>query len=184
LLKFDGQPQKDEEMYEHAFGKLLVSNEDDETGATASSTSAGSIGQTAAQRKVRTTGSKNSGASSEEGETGYEIKNETSNDQSNGGSNPESDVDGSEIEGKRTKGGRKSAREQRSKRRQAKIDVDIVPGLSEALFAGETQSVLPSVLQHKRQRLGGAEVVKVKLLTGTLYLYRGPQRRAEFIRRV
>ena len=169
-------------MYERSFGKLLYSNDDDETGATASSTT--SAGSVTAPLKGRSHGSKNGGISSEEGETGDEIKDMTGNDQSNEGSNAGSDVEDSEIDDKKSLA-RTSAREARSRRRQAKIDDDIIPGLNDVLFATGNTNSLPSALQNnKRQRLDGGEVVKVNLLTGTLYLYRGKQRRAEFIRRV
>jgi hypothetical protein len=75
-----------------------------------------------------------------------------------------------------------SAREARSKRRQAKIDDDIVPA---ELLVGEKSALhLNGALKNKRQRGDEGDVIQVKLLTGTLYLYRGKQRRAEFIRRV
>lgn len=184
LLKFDGQPQKDEEMYERSFGKLLRSHDEDETGATASSTSAGLAGQVSAQRKGRASGRKDGGTSSE-GETGEETtKNETLNEETIDESNAGSDAEDSEIESKLSRA-RASAREQRSRRRQAKIDDDIIPGVNDALYVAEKRAGLPpSLQQHKRQRLDDGDVVKVKLLTGTLYLYRGKQRRAEFIRRV
>ena len=77
-----------------------------------------------------------------------------------------------------------SAREARSCRRQAKIDEDL-PLLEGGV--GEKRKIPPPANHSKkRQRPSGdGEVVIVKLLTGTLYLYRGQhRRRAEFIRKV
>jgi hypothetical protein len=89
-----------------------------------------------------------------------------------------------------------SARAARSARRQAKIETDPVQ---------KVPSIEPSKKLHKRRldmksvkrngssnasnmkkSAGGKddEVVKVKLVTGTLYLYKGVHRRAVFVRRV
>uniref|UniRef100_A0A7S3P427 Uncharacterized protein n=2 Tax=Amphora coffeiformis TaxID=265554 RepID=A0A7S3P427_9STRA len=92
--------------------------------------------------------------------------------------------------------GRKSAREERSRRRQAMIDE--VPPLP-ATVGGAVASIPPPIKRkisnvsskggskskRQRQEAGADEpVTKVKFLTGTLYLYRGRHRRAEFVRRV
>jgi len=84
---------------------------------------------------------------------------------------------------------RASAREARSRRRQAMIDdAAIVPGTE--ILAGKRKLPPPPghrLKQYKHnetQYSEDGEVVKVKLLTGTLYLYRGAQRRVEFVRRV
>jgi hypothetical protein len=62
-----------------------------------------------------------------------------------------------------------SSREQRSNRRQAAImeEVALQPPTKKKKMTG----------QYKE------EVVKIQMLTGTLYLYRGLRRRAEFIRK-
>ncbi len=84
---------------------------------------------------------------------------------------------------------RVSAREARSRRRQAKIDEDAVPPGTE-IVGGKRHLTLdghhapPNNKKPKHNESDDGEVVKVKLLTGTLYLYRGAQRRAEFVRRV
>lgn len=85
---------------------------------------------------------------------------------------------------------RQAAREQRSLRRQAKIDTDVNPTLGPApgsvqLNASKKRRIPPPKQSTKRIKTDdGEEVVKVHLLTGTLYLYRGLHRRAEFVRRV
>jgi hypothetical protein len=62
-----------------------------------------------------------------------------------------------------------SSREQRSNRRQAAImeEVALQPPTKKKKVTGKYEE----------------EVVKIKMLTGTLYLYRGLHRRAEFIRK-
>ena len=78
-----------------------------------------------------------------------------------------------------------SAREARSRRRQSIIDdvkVKVVPRkptkqMSKRKLAGAAAQARKS----KRQRYD-KNCVAIKFLTGTLYLYRGPQRRAEFVR--
>jgi hypothetical protein len=93
---------------------------------------------------------------------------------------------------------KKSDREQRSLRRQAMIEVpgsDVLPLANNNSNSNNKRRPPPksNCTQFKKrpkledEKVGG-EVVKVKLvlLTGTLFLYRGPngQRRAEFVRRV
>jgi hypothetical protein len=80
---------------------------------------------------------------------------------------------------------RVSAQESRSRRHQALIEEDVPLGAGE-LLAGGTRRVPPLPNHSKKRQRGddGSDVVKVKVLTGTLYLYRRKQRRAEFIRKV
>lgn len=189
-MKFDGQPHKDEEMYERLFGKLVASAEDEDD--------QGDSGSLQSQQKrskltlpTRTLAStKGRVTSSEEGEAGDDSRveskassNKISGNHSVDGSNAGSDTSSKEDR-TLTKAERVSAREARSKRRQAKIDVDIKDVIPPA--DGKQGPVIPQGNAKKRQR-GETEkddVVKVKLLTGTLYLYRGQYRRVEFVRRV
>eukprot|EP00980_Cylindrotheca_fusiformis_P017139 scaffold5276_cov134-Cylindrotheca_fusiformis.AAC.6 len=174
LVKFDGQSQKDEEMYERAFGKILVPADDEDDIADA-----GSIAGKRGSKPSSGGSNKGSGSSSDDGsrtdsKTASDIV-EQLNEASDASSNAEESTRGG-------KSSRVSAREARSKRRQAKIDD--VPTLSE-VEAGKGR--LPIVPIHPKKRHRGdseGEVVKVKLLTGTLYLHRGRHRRAEFVRRV
>lgn len=189
LVKFDGQPHKDEEMYERLFGKLLssVEEEDDQ----------GDSGSLQSQRKqskpslpTRTvSSSKESEASSEKGETGDDFGEESkasankiseSVDGSNAGSDTSSNVESTRS----GRSGRVSAREARSKRRQAMIDEDVKDGVVPA-DGNPRPPILPgNAKKRQREETDGGDVVKVKLLTGTLFLYRGRYRRVEFIRRV
>jgi hypothetical protein len=124
LVKFDTEPWKDEELYEHTFGKLLKT----------SKPSSSSEGEEASKRKSVTF------------------------------SQEVSDSSSSKM--------RAMARGQRSTRRQAKIQVDKKRPL---------KVIAPA---NKRVKINNnEEVVMVQMLTGTLYLYRGLNRRAEFIRK-
>ena len=53
---------------------------------------------------------------------------------------------------------------------------------SETSVASERLKSMTKHRKMKKTSKGKEEVIKVKLLTGTLYLYRGTRRRAEFIR--
>lgn len=87
----------------------------------------------------------------------------------------------------RTLADRVSAREARSRRRQAQIDdATFAPG-TEVLTGKRKLLPTSNSKNYKYNEPHYAEdgtVVKVKLLTGTLYLHRGHQRRVEFVRRV
>lgn len=124
LIKFDGQPFKDEEVYEHTF------KEDS------------SESEKPMSRKPP------SRSNSPPPPLMQEAKTSSPSEEDDSTSNP--DV---------------SAREQRSRRRQALIDIK-------------------PPKKVKRMKETNEPVTKIKLLTGTLYLYRGEHRRAEFVRRI
>jgi hypothetical protein len=73
-----------------------------------------------------------------------------------------------------------SSREQRSKRRQAAI-------MEEVAQQPNAAQQEPPVKKRKgvtgQYNNGKEEVVKIQMLTGTLYLYKGLRRRAEFVRK-
>jgi hypothetical protein len=192
LVKFDGQPQKDEEMYEKAFGKILVpADDEDDTPDSGSVATSQKPGLKPSGGVIRSGGSnKGTGTSSEEGEIGEgsnkeskatlkkdsQIAAEGLNAGSDASSNAESTSGG--------KSSRVSAREARSKTRQKKID-DVVPAMGDIAAGAKRRAPIPPNNSKKRQRgEADGEVIKVKLLTGTLYLHRGRHRRAEFVRRV
>lgn len=176
-------------MYERLFEKLVASAEDEEdqgdTGSLQSS-----------QKRAKPTlptralaGNKVSGTSSEEGETGDDSRVESNvptkkETQSADGSNAGSDTS-SNVETTRSgKSSRVSAREARSRRRQAKIDEDVKEVVPPTGVKRRPPIVPGNAKKRQRGETEGGDVVKVKLLTGTLYLYRGRYRRVEFVRRV
>jgi len=183
LVKFDGQSHKDEEMYERAFGKLLASSGEDEPIARSKSpTLASQEKASKAQSRSNRRGSngRNSSTSSED-----DVK-KVSKESGKKEVQFEEEVDaGSESETSSRKSStadKVSAREARSRRRQAQIDEETP---ANDASKGTTRRAAPQGNARKRQRVDtDGEVIKVKLLTGTLFLYRGLHRRAEFIRRV
>jgi hypothetical protein len=188
LVKFDGQPYKDEEMYEHAFGRLLKSVDDEDGGASSSSTGSSGRRRQSVSPSRQYESKKSEGSSDDDDNVVLEEKGvepvledhmPQSFEESNAGSESEADGPGMSQAAK----DRVSAREARSKRRQAKIDVDVYPAELPVPEKGTLQ--LNGALKNKRHRGDDeGDVIQVKLLTGTLYLYRGKHRRAEFIRRV
>ena len=91
-------------------------------------------------------------------------------------------------------GGAASARARRSERRQAQIEKDPVKkgpaamkkGTNKKDIEANTKNTSAGKKNSSKKGIGGKEeeAVKVKLNTGTLYLYRGVNRRAVFVRRV
>mmetsp|Transcript_25123 Transcript_25123/g.69300 ORF Transcript_25123/g.69300 Transcript_25123/m.69300 type:complete len:258 (-) Transcript_25123:339-1112(-) len=204
LVKFDSQPYKDEEMYERAFGKLLYSVEEgEEQHSTVSSPEPAGSGSARGKTDPASDG-KGQGASSEgeksddgkKGRSGIETaapaptSSRTRSTQFHraGGTFSQDSADDSSPAEEASRS-RASAREARSRRRQAMIDdLAIVPGTE--ILAGKRKLPPPPGNRSKQYKNNESqyseegEVVKVKLLTGTLYLYRGEQRRVEFVRRV
>lgn len=85
-----------------------------------------------------------------------------------------------------------SAREQRSKRRQEMLDEFgkyVIPN-AHPYGTGKSKEGLtrkggnPTKGGKRSKQGNSSECLKIKLLTGTLYLHRGRNRRAEFVRRV
>jgi len=143
LVKFPNE--KEEELYEHFFGKVLTSNDD----------------------KTMPPPSKRRPSSSSEGE---QPKRVTFSESSPAASDDSSDG---------VKGG-VSAREQRSRRRQAKVQHE-----PEVVHNTRKRSHAPLSEDANNKKMRNSEdAVVVKLLTGTLYLYKGAHRHAEFVRRV
>jgi len=217
LVKFDSQPYKDEEMYERAFGKLIHSNEESEE-QHSTPTVSDIISSASARTKTSSSteplnDSKGSWAVGDGDKIDDTKKGKNINDisietttlatgtsklksaqfQKNGAALSQDSADDSSPTEENSREGtsrsRASAREARSRRRQAMIDdAAIVPGTE--ILAGKRKLPPPpghrsKQYKHNETQYGeDGEVVKVKLLTGTLYLYRGAQRRVEFIRRV
>jgi len=211
LVKFDSQPYKDEEMYERAFGKLIHSNEDSNeeqhpaatetvssvaTGKGGGTSSEGEKSDDAKNKGKNSNNSNNNGANISSATTSTtkskSVQFQRGSSASNDGSDDSSPTEENSTGGKsryRTLADRVSAREARSRRRQAMIDdAAIVPGTE--ILAGKRKLPPPpghhssKKYKHNDRYAEDGEVVKVKLLTGTLYLYRGAQRRVEFVRRV
>lgn len=200
LIKYDGLPYKDEEVYEHTFGKTIRS------ASPAASSPASSKGggdaveanneaptlevqpsvpdsDTSPDEPEDSGSAKGTGADETLAKGDKKQKNAKSAPTSTNNSSNEDDDDTSlpsgADEAAREKA-RVSAREARSRRRQAKVIEEIKqPKRGTASgFKGVPKNM-------KRSREEGEECIKIPFLTGTLYLYRGrKKRRAEFIRRI
>jgi hypothetical protein len=219
LIKFDGQPYKDEEVYEQTFGKLLIAADDEPESlhtepvpprrqnsgkSTNSSTSSSTSIGTDADKKISATAKTDEAlagqnVTAKDGDDGskdaaVDKKDKKSVTFSNENSPVGSDESSTQETG--TEGGNVSARESRSLRRQTMIDEsdgvlawtssgtgNLTAGGKRRLPPGGSNGKSGSKSKRPRQE-GDDSVVKVKLLTGTLYLYRGRNRRAEFVRRV
>eukprot|EP00934_Nitzschia_sp_Nitz4_P007897 Nitzschia sp. Nitz4//scaffold8_size234185//111215//112026//NITZ4_001262-RA/size234185-augustus-gene-0.267-mRNA-1//-1//CDS//3329559821//7887//frame0 len=188
LITLLDPPFKDEEVYEHIFGKVLNSDEESQAADSQSPADSGDVpsdtmnGKSSQRSRSDSHGTSSEGETGDEGKDGSSVKNDTMDVDENG----MSDLDSSSMNG--SKRGRVSAREARSRRRQAKIDDTVVvpPPLDSSVRSGKRRAPLPPVKAGKKSPMdgNGGNVVKVKYLTGTLYLYRGKRRRAEFVRRV
>lgn len=198
LVTFDDQNHKDEELYEKAFGRTIrsVADEDDKLKSGALSNNRRVRGSSHGRKPTDSSNNRNgsnhkgSATSSEDAETEDDkqpskkksISNKSVSFSEEGGS-----VVGSDESSGMLTNDKVSAREQRSLRRQAKIEEEavILPPPVPSNGANRKRR-LPSKHSSlkKRKSDGDEEVVKVKLKTGTLYLYRGLNRRAEFVRRV
>jgi len=212
LVKFDGQPYKDEEMYELSFGKLLYSaavevddNGQDGTSGTEAyidrnnndgavnnveTSSEGEKSDVAAGDKPSSKRAKSSKKSVQFGTKGSGDQHVNGRNGTHDASSPLEDDndDASNKSGSSGRNSKASAREQRSHRRQAKIDEEtlVIPGTGMLVDGKRALSSMtgPAAKKYKQNPELDSEVVKVKLLTGTLYLHRGAHRRVEFVRRV
>ena len=151
-MKFDND-NKDEELYEHVFGKFLKPAEDD-----------GAPTKTMPPPRQRARVNRTSDRGSNDSEPKRVTFSESSPTASDDSGDHAANV---------------SEREKRSRLRHSKVE-DAPPAVDGSKRRMHSNNDFP---KNKRQK-ASEEVVVVKLLTGTLYLYRGAHRRAEFVRRV
>jgi hypothetical protein len=194
LVGFDDEPWPDEDINENRFGEILGKAEvPPKRGAPAQALrnrKASNATSSATTRKpnARINNKKQttpSPAVTPNADASRELSPSSSNDdhktgnskkkrvvflESAGSGVPGSDVSSSPVDDKRAAA--KSARAQRSKRRQA-----------EPLHFPEHIS-RPPPKKSKTSNKQKEDAVRIPMLTGTLFLYRGPHRRAEFVRKV
>lgn len=158
LVKFDGESWKDEELYERSFGKLLRKGGDD-------------LERASPQDYPNKQSRRISSSSDDDSAKNNKRKNVTFSESSPVGSDTSSITD--EKADKRAK-----ERKERIARRQAKIEEEAQPKRR----ADRDRDAY----SNKRSRTDDdddGEVIKVLMMTGTLYLYRGVHWRAEFVRK-
>lgn len=193
LIKFDGLPLKDEEVYEHAFATTSSDNSDDDSD---NSYSIGAGGQRYGDFSSDNDDTMNDGGRHSR------VRRHHPHSQHYGHSSSNLPAAAAESGGnfEPAKDKRAKARESRSKRRQAIIDEDMTSFCQSQPNHKRFRLLAPPPpnFQHPNRAKGGKrgnnnnnhhdddgeEVVQVKLLTGTLMLYKGLHRRAEFIRKV
>ena len=188
---------KDEEVYQHTFGKKLVSVA---SASSSPSSKRGSDSNEDDHGSVQANGSMTSSPPSPEPHNGFKLDNndneeddeednrriKTASSNHNSSNDDDDDEEGSTSFPSGTdeltrEQARVSAREARSRRRQAKMVQEITKA-SKTRPGGFRSGISKN---GKRAREEGEECVKIPFLTGTLYLYRGPKkRRAEFVRRI
>jgi hypothetical protein len=179
LVAFVDEPAwKDEELYEKAFGKQWADRDAEPPKPPPRIRTKPAI--TIPPKKVTT----KSAASSVKGDSSSEAEGSRSSKKKSvsftESSPPESGSDSS-MKG-RSAAARKSAREQRSLRRQSQ-DAILPPLVATGTITTKRDRAPPTNLPDSKKPRKDEEVIKVPMLTGTLYLYRGPVRRAEFVRR-
>mmetsp|Transcript_21973 Transcript_21973/g.32454 ORF Transcript_21973/g.32454 Transcript_21973/m.32454 type:complete len:232 (+) Transcript_21973:88-783(+) len=178
LVAFDDNPAwKNEELYEKDLGKQLPKSRD--TPVLKSARFRNRSRSNPTRRRNGKSGSNSKTSSSSEAEE----TRSTLNAKKKVVTFTNDSADASEVD-QPSEMGKSSAREQRSLRRQAKVEEEVVlhPSTQSSLTKRPRAPISTPGSVSKKSRTE-QEVVKVPLLTGTLYLYRGPVRRAEFVRR-
>lgn len=195
MLTFEKESWKDEEFSEEAFGSVLGKVDEGEGSPTGPDPPA-----PAAANKNKNKNNKNRSKPSSGASGGSSAEEQSANSDSlqkkavsfsPGEVNP-TDTDASSpkqetpkqetpANKKRSLRSRVSDREQRSRRRQALIVEE--PEVSST--DGKRPRPLEPVTRVTKKSKSGVneEVIKIPMLTGTLFLYRGLRRRAEFIRK-
>lgn len=203
MLTFGGESWKDEEFSEGAFGSVIGKADDGEgspTGPDPPPSSPAAVNKN--NNKNNKNRNKPSGESKSGGTSGGSSADELSANsdslQKKAVSFPREEVDPTDTDAsmspnkqeeipattnkKRSLRSRVSDREQRSRRRQALIVDEPEVGIS--TDGKRPRPLEPVTRVTKKSKSGVSEdVIKIPMLTGTLFLYRGERRRAEFIRK-
>jgi hypothetical protein len=176
LVKFGGH-HKDEELYEHTFVKVLDAAELDSSGVENAKSQAVTAKPKSNKGRKRTVDSlvEDTSASEKVVDTLVEATNKDPPSSPNDNSSLHSEESSTQENDAKV-----SAREERSRRRQAAIDEFGMP-TDQYILPPKRQKIIKKF--GKRPREQDEQCLKIKLLTGTLYLYRGRHRRAEFIRK-
>lgn len=198
LIKFDGLPLKDEEVFEYDFATREDNSDDDSDSYYSNNIvdhqhrlamSDVENGDDRRQSRVR---------SHHPHSQHYDHQNPCHHRRMNSSSNLPSEESGGESSRARAKRALARGREARSKRRQAKIQESMTNFCQDNQQRFRRLAPPPPDYHHpiSRSYYGSQhhhkgknhevdqDVVQVKLLTGTLVLYKGLHRRAEFIPKV
>ena len=196
LIKFDGLPLKDEEVFEDDFATKEDNSDDSDSYYSNGNMNHHRLAMSDVENgdDRRYSRVRRHHPHSQH----YDHQNPRHHSRNNNSSNLPSEESGGESSRARAKRALARGREARSKRRQAKIQ-ESMTSVSESNHQRFRSLVPPppnyhhpnsrsfycSQHHHKgKHHDDDQEVVQVKLLTGTLVLYKGLHRRAEFIRKV
>lgn len=196
LVTFDDQDLPDEELLEDDLGPVVARADDSDANSKnddGSSKSKGSKKKTLRSKpvppgKAGSSSDKAGSGSDDSGSPDASKKKKRSASVDFQGedrhSNADTDVSSPNDSSKNDRS-RVSDREQRSRRRQQVIEEE-PPGAGGLLKTVQPRpgGILPPPAKKAKTKIGGEEVVKIPMLTGTLYLYRGAKRRVAFVRKV
>jgi hypothetical protein len=197
LVTFEGSSWKDEDISEESLGPIVGKLEENEVSKKADDQSLKSKKKTPNKQPTskndggigkapRSTSGTSSNSSAEENSDSRKKKSKKENSQTD--SDASSPKSSHSDPSKNEKSNRLSIsdREQRSRRRQAIIEED-TPTTTATTTTSTKRPRPPTAATPPSKKVKtetGEEVIKVPMLTGTLYLYRrGLRRRAEFIRK-
>ena len=198
LVTFDDQEFQDEEIHDDELGPVVTRADDSDN--TASKSGDNNKPKTAKKKSLRhkpqlptrhnSSTDHKAGSGSEESSTPDLKKKKRSpsldhqNHHSDDRHSNAADTDASSpIDSGKNASSKVSDREQRSRRRH-QSDADDAPSTT-LLKNDPARSLAPVFHPSKKIKTkGGEEVVKIPMLTGTLYLYRGAKRRVAFIPKI
>jgi hypothetical protein len=197
LVTFEGSSWKDEDISEESLGPIVGKLEANEVSKKVDDQSLKSKKKTPNKQptskndggigKARTSSGTSSNSSAEENSDSRKKKSKKENSQTDD-SDASSPKSSHSDPSKNEKSNRASVsdREQRSRRRQAIIEED-TPTTTATTTTNTKRPRPPTAAAPPSKKVKtetDEEVIKVPMLTGTLYLYRrGLRRRAEFIRK-
>lgn len=197
LVTFDDQEFQDEEIHDDALGAIVTRADDsDNTGSKNGDNKPKTTKKKSLRHKpllpTRNNSDHKAGSGSEESATPDSKKKKRSpsldhqNHQQHHADERHSNADtdaSSPIDSGKNASSKVSDREQRSRRRH-QGDADDAPSTT-LLKHDHVRPVAPVLHPSKKIKTkGGEEVVKIPMLTGTLYLYRGAKRRVAFIPKI
>ena len=198
LVTFDRGSWKDEELSEDVFGSVVGRMEETEVPAAKGTEITVKDRKNKKKNRNKASTTKNEGKggstnSSSEDQSGAEVGKKKKKTVSFSQERQPTDTDASspkdQASKKRGLRSKVSDREQRSRRRQQMIEEEAqtLPAAPASSNNNHNKRPRPhgGMAQAAKKSKTGAkeEVIKVPMLTGTLYLYKGLRRRAEFIRK-
>eukprot|EP00934_Nitzschia_sp_Nitz4_P008179 Nitzschia sp. Nitz4//scaffold8_size234185//112519//113324//NITZ4_001263-RA/size234185-augustus-gene-0.243-mRNA-1//1//CDS//3329559824//8169//frame0 len=194
LVTFDHDDLRDEEIPQESLGPILRKGDDSDSGDISTQNEVGKVNQTTKKKTGRgrsNTGGKGSVSGNDSrADSGSEDSVSQSNHKKRRKSvefseHNHDDTDSTPPEDASTTGLRSKAsdRAKRVRRRQQTIDEDKMAYLEKTNNA-KSNGGMNHPPNKKPNLKGGEGVVKIPMLTGTLYLYRGDRRRVAFIRKV